>query len=285
MTTYLILKLIFIVINLIWFFSLNSNFSARYTEYRGNLWSLLFFPTYFILFTVFSSLTYFFLIFIGFISFKVGFTCCIIGVILTCLLFKFFNKLRNAIFNWDQNTLQESKNCFLIMVLIGLGVEIMNNVFLFLMTQHVWNSVLNGLSDFLWFISLFVDGLDSYVAFPADRIQSQLMTYQGWICLIYFLIFYAGYNKLSKLNNLIYEGKNFETPPPIPASSLVTQSSGYNSDFSSQTTFQISQTQPLSISTVDNTKKLLELKQLYDDGILSEEEFTSMKRDILKEGI
>lgn len=280
----LILLFAFIIANFIWFFNLNNKFSRHYLNYRGTLWSLLFFPSYFILFSVYSCLMFLFAIFSNFISIKTGLIFTGIGITFTILLINFFNRLKEGLFSNPNDFETACLNNFLKLVFIGFASQVLNTVFLYFMAQHVWNTLFSQLLELLWFVTIFVD-LSSYTAFPSEEFIKQLM-----VSLVYFTIGYlwigiAGCKKLPKLNYLCHYNRYVtEVTPSVPV--METNSTYNNSPLPDSSQYNSKVGTPLNKENKENNiAKLIDLKKLLDEGIITEEEFTSMKKEILKEGL
>lgn len=278
MEVYLFFKFVFIIANFIWFFSLNNRFIYFHPNYQGKLWGLLFFPTYLILFSIFSVGTWSVLSFSGFINFKTGIIFIITGIILTVILFQYFNKLKDCLFNWNNTSQENGLHAFTILSLIGLIFDITNTIFFYQMFKYVWNTVIGQLLELFWFLAWFIDGLENKVSFPSDKLLPQLIQYQVVTIVVYLVFYIAGKNKLKDLSTFFTSSySNSFVPPvyqPIGTKVALSESSVYKSNI-----FPNSDKTP----QLDHATKLKELKQLLEDGILTEEEFSSMKKDILKD--
>lgn len=220
MEIYLFFKLIFVVANFIWFFSLNNNFERKYPNYHGKMWGFLFFPTYLISFSIFSIGTWIILSFSGFINFMNGTSFIIIGIILTIALCVYFNRLKECLFNWDGNSKEKGLQFFTIIAVIGLTFNITNTIFFYQMFKYVWNTVVGQLLELFWFIIWFIEGIESKAAFPAERFISQLIQYQVFSFIVYIIFYVAGKNKLKTLNSIILStySSSFNSPEYFNAS-------------------------------------------------------------------
>lgn len=212
---------------------------------------------------------------------KTGIICFIIGLGIIVSLFINFNKLQDNLFNWTKSTIQNGTQYFRNIVLLGLAGQIVNTVFYYTMFKHIWTSLLGMYGDWIEIIGWFIDGFASMVGFDSGLIATWLVIYQGVVALIYLWIYNSGKTKLSILNKQILQTGNYfysnKSDTTIP------QDSYYSTSYPQSPEADIIE-EKVEIK-LDNTTKLIELKQLLDDGILSEEEFTSMKKEILKEGI
>lgn len=277
------IKFLFVIANFIWFFVLNNKFSRRYPFYRGYLWSLLFFPTYFIIYTIFNSLLWVTASMANFNEMKTGVICFIIGLGIIVFLFINFNKLQNVLFNWSSDTVKIGFQYFRNLILLGLLGEVVNTVYHYMMFKHVWMSLLGMFGDWIEFIEFFSPGFQNSLGFDSGLIGSWMTVYQVIIALIYLWIYNAGKNKLSILNQQILNPKasinqSLQLSPSIPKNPY------YSESYPNSPTMDIKTKEEVGVKT-DNATKLIELKQLLDDGIITQEEFSSMKQEILKEGL
>lgn len=277
------IKFLFIIANFIWFFILNNKFSRRYPFFRGYLWSLLFFPTYFILYTIFNSLLWVTASMANFNEMKTGVICFLIGLGIIIFLFINFNKLQDILFNWRIDAVQIGSQYFRNIILLGLAGEIVNTIYYFLMFKYVWMSLLGVFGDWIEIIGWFIEGFASMVGFDSGLMGSWMAVYQVIVAIIYLWIYNSGKNKLSILNQQILNskasrGQSLQLSPSRPKNPY------YSENYQNSSIMEIEVKEEIEVKT-DNTVKLIELKQLLDDGIITQEEFTSMKQEILKEGI
>lgn len=264
----MIIVLIVLLVDFVIFKVQNSKFIKVYPEYEGSyLWSLLFFPIVYLINIILLEVAVIFTgIIFTFMSYDlepnspqilfrilrnwafIFFFLCGGGIY---LIIKSRKRLNKILFNWDNDKNNENEALKKMSIIVGIGITL---PFLYFMTIYL--SVSNN--EWLWWYlsAIFGDEPMENAAFSALIIFILNIA-------VGYAIWYFSKKKLNSLSEILgvsYKSTNFQTFSAKPYTD--------NPD-----------------NSRDTIKDLRDLKQLFDEGVLTEEEFNELKKGVLVKGI
>ena len=263
---YILIIIVILAIDYGWFISLNQKFIDRFPGYSGKyLWTLLFFPIVFQVSIILSDINVIVTIFsftgiaesdsgnyVDKMLFRTlrnwSIICIFLYLILTFVITKCRTNVNNLLFDWNENHKKEITNQMAIIIGAGIFIPI-------IYSAGAIVSIYNN--DWLWLEIRYQLG---------DEKLSELYPnmFLGYALLIGLgtLLWYFTKRKINNLSNdLGIETKNVKNDEKVDIKPEI------------------------GINSINSITQLKELKQLFDNDIISEEEFTILKKEILNNGI
>lgn len=266
----------FIIANFIWFYILNNKFSEKKTFYKGRYcWSIFFFLPFLILTSIYLVITWFLASSSGMAPEKLGLSYGAFGLVGIILIINTFNKLWKSLYNERDKTLKDNFKYLKLVVGTALAIQVMNAFFCFKAARYILDSVIESLGWFYYIIAIFIGDFSGNSLVGNSTLTGMVLIILG----SQFILDLTIYNKAKKK---IYQFS--ETPPQIPESfQLDTISDAPDQMISlSSSTIPGSTDYKNQKSENDSYQKLKDIKNLYDDGIISKDEFDAMKKEILE---
>ena len=263
----MIIYLLIALVDFGFFWKLNSKFTQTYHQYTGKyLWTLLFFPLFYFVNLIFFELAALFASFsFSVLAVQKGtdptlMSLCNIIRNWSIVFFFLFGAgiyfvyksrvgLNKILFNWGNN--KENEALKLISIILGIGIILPSLYFI-----SIYVNISNN--QWLWWYlnANFGEGI---LAGAASSGFIGLFINAAIGCLIWYL----AKKKLSTLSENL----------------------GIREESHIEETFIKAPISEQNDSSRSSINELKDLKQLFDDGVLSEEEFIRMKKEILNAGI
>lgn len=259
-TTFVWIQGAFIIGTFVWFFVINSQFSSKYPAYSGKyLWSLIFVPIYFIMWIAFSGIYYFACSMYGLGPQWMGLISIALALLIGGYFFNNWLNIKRNLFNWDNTSEEQVHNKIGMIIIIGAICQFVFGIFGIItyikkFSEWYYHNVNGyGFGDYV----LIRESINEFFNTPSVWISS------AFSLIIMFAIDYWAWRAANlKISTIGKDMINRSVEVSISPNNIVV-----NSTMSSQ------------------INSLKDLKKLLDDGVLSEEEFNKMKKEILKAGI
>lgn len=279
---------LFIIANIVWFVMLNNQYSKLHPTYKGgSIWSIFFFLPFFILFSVYNIIT------------SGGWTLYVdpsedgvnllwLSSILTIVMIAFFNKLTKLLLNSNTYSIVEALQYLKGMMWVNVAGQIIFAFYAYTTIRHLFQTLFDSLGFWYYILALILGPFTSTTFFDSGFVLTLILIFLVFQLLLDWLVYNAVTKKIHSLNSIEQNDNtcSSEASNPTISEYLAINNPYYASsacrDESTTILKRDSYSAESSNQSISAYEELKELKKLYDDGILSYEEFSEMKIKILK---